>query len=55
MLHLFCIAALSESRPESERRAIIDEFYQIYEKKIAENPDDHSLDLVQAIIVIEKV
>jgi len=47
-------AGLSEARPEDERRKIVDEFYQKYEDRIAANPDDHSLDIVHAVIVVEK-
>ena len=47
--------ALDKARPADERAAIIDEFYQRYEDRVADNPDGHAMDYVHCYLAIEKV
>jgi len=47
-------AALNESRPEAERRALVDEMYQRYEDKVAEEPEGHGMDYVHMYLVVQK-
>ena len=47
--------ALDASRPNDERLAIVDLFYQRYEDLVAENPDGHAMDYVHCYLAIEKI
>ena len=47
--------ALSLDRPEAERRALVDEFYQRYEDMVAADPAGHAMDYVHSYLAIEKV
>jgi hypothetical protein len=46
--------ALDASRPDAERRAIVDEFYASYEADVARCPDGHRMDYVHCFMVIVK-
>jgi len=45
---------LSDQRPYDERKELIDNFYETYEKRVAEAPDNHAMDYVHAYITISK-
>lgn len=47
-------SGLSDSRPEQERRQIVDEFFTRYENVIAKDPSQHAMDYVHVFMVIEK-
>jgi hypothetical protein len=47
--------ALDRSRPEEDRAAIVDLFYQRYEDLVAANPDGHAMDYVHCYLAIEKI
>jgi hypothetical protein len=47
-------AGLDEKRPEAERRALVDEMYQRYEDKVAEEPEGHGMDYVHMYLVVRK-
>ena len=47
--------ALSLDRPEADRRALVDEFYQRYEDMVAADPEGHAMDYVHSYLAIEKV
>ena len=47
--------ALSPDRPDTERRALVDAFYQRYEDMVAADPDGHAMDYVHCYLAIEKV
>jgi SAM-dependent methyltransferase len=47
--------ALDLARPEAERAAIVDAFYQRYEDMVAEDPSGHAMDYVHSYLAIEKV
>ena len=46
---------LDDGRPEEERAALVDTFYQRYEDLVAENPDGHAMDYIHCYLAIEKV
>jgi hypothetical protein len=45
---------LSPDRPEDERAAIIDRFYDAYETQVRELPEGHGMDYVHCYLVIRK-
>ena len=45
---------LSPDRPEEERAAIIDRFYDAYEAQVRESPEGHGMDYVHCYLVIRK-
>jgi len=47
-------AGLSQSRSLSERRDIIENYYQTYQDEVERNPDGHGMDYVHAYMTIEK-
>ena len=47
--------ALDASRPDDERSALVDLFYQRYEDLVAEKPDGHAMDYVHCYLAIEKI
>jgi hypothetical protein len=47
--------ALDRGRPADERAAIVDDFFQRYEDRVATNPDGHAMDYVHCYLAIEKV
>ena len=48
-------SALDSSRPEDEKKAIVDEFYGRYERTIAADPSRHHMDYVHAYIHAERM
>ena len=46
--------ALDPARPADERAAIVDDFYQRYEDRVADSPDGHAMDYVHCYLAIEK-
>ena len=48
-------SALSNTRSESEKDKIVDEFFARYEADVAENPEDHAMDSVHCYIHFKKV
>ena len=48
-------AALSDRRPEEERRKIVDLFYQRYTDLVLENPLDHDFGVPNGYIHIMKI
>jgi hypothetical protein len=48
------LGALDPSRPEQERHAIIDRFYDAYAADVAATPDGHGMDYVHCFMVIGK-
>ncbi|XP_012562661.1 uncharacterized protein LOC100209108 isoform X1 [Hydra vulgaris] len=49
------LSALSKHRSEAERQDIVDRFFNIYVKRVSDDPDNHAMDYVHAHIVIEKI
>ena len=47
--------ALDIQRPLKERKKIIHDYYQTYQKQVQESPELHRMDYVHAFIVIEKI
>ena len=47
--------ALDRARPQAERQAIIDRFYDSYETRVREAPAGHGMDYVHAFMTIAKV
>ena len=47
-------SALSKSRSDEERVAIVDKFYQMYEDAVAAAPADYGMDYVFVVMHIEK-
>lgn len=47
--------ALSESREEAERKALVEELYKRYETLVAQDPSAHGMDYVHAFMVLEKI
>lgn len=46
--------ALDKSRPEADRMAILDAFYDAYEAEVARAPDGHRMDYVHCVMEISK-
>lgn len=46
---------LSTSRPEEERREIIEHYYHAYQQKVEDNPADHGMGYVHAYMTISRV
>ena len=49
------VNGLSGERPQEEKDRIVDQFYQRYEDRVAENPDGHAMDYVHCYLAMEKV
>ena len=49
------VNGLSGERPQEEKDQIVDQFYQRYEDRVAENPDGHAMDYVHCYLAMEKV
>eukprot|EP00213_Chloropicon_mariensis_P003828 CAMPEP_0197475098 /NCGR_PEP_ID=MMETSP1309-20131121/6539_1 /TAXON_ID=464262 /ORGANISM="Genus nov. species nov., Strain RCC998" /LENGTH=382 /DNA_ID=CAMNT_0043014993 /DNA_START=222 /DNA_END=1370 /DNA_ORIENTATION=- len=49
------LTALSNKRPEEERKALVDELYGRYENEIAQDPSIHHMDYAHHYILFEKV
>ena len=49
------INGLSGERPQEEKDQIVDQFYQRYEDRVADNPDGHAMDYVHCYLSMEKV
>jgi len=47
--------ALDPSRPEQERRRIIDDFYGTYAERVRRAPEGHGMDYVHAYMTIARV
>lgn len=47
--------ALDSSRPEDARAALVDQFYQRYEDRVAADPTGHAMDYVHCYLAIEKI
>jgi hypothetical protein len=47
--------ALDSSRPEDTRAALVDQFYQRYEDRVAADPTGHAMDYVHCYLAIEKI
>ena len=47
-------SALTPSRTESERAAILDMYYKKYEEAVLAAPGDHGVDMVYLLLHIEK-
>ncbi|MHC8597248.1 class I SAM-dependent methyltransferase [Arenicellales bacterium IMCC55707] len=48
------INGLSGERPQEEKDQIVDQFYQRYEDRVADNPDGHAMDYVHCYLSMEK-
>lgn len=46
--------ALAETRPLEQRQQIIDQFYDTYEARVREQPDQHGMGYVHAYLIISK-
>ena len=44
----------ASQRSEEERKSIVDAFFQRYEERVAQAPEEHGMDYVHAYIVMEK-
>ncbi len=49
------VNGLSGERPQEEKDQIVDQFYQRYEDRVAENSDGHAMDYVHCYLAMEKV
>ncbi len=49
------VNGLSGERPQEEKNQIVDQFYQRYEDRVADNPDGHAMDYVHCYLSMEKV
>ena len=48
------VNGLSGERPQEEKNQIVDQFYQRYEDRVADNPDGHAMDYVHCYLSMEK-
>lgn len=49
------LAGLSGARPAPERAAIVDEFYDRYQARVAEAPEGHGMDYVHCYMICRKI
>ncbi len=49
------LGALAAERPEAERRAIVDAYYDRYEAAVRDRPEGHAMDYVHAFMSVAKV
>ena len=50
-----CCTRILGSRPEDARAALVDQFYQRYEDRVAADPTGHAMDYVHCYLAIEKI
>ena len=48
------VSSLDDSRSEDEKHQIVNSLYQQYKESIMESPQDHALDMVQAVLHVAK-
>jgi hypothetical protein len=49
------VSGLDNSRTPEERHALVDEFYNRYEDRVANDPDGHAMDYVHCYLAMRKV